>query len=253
MINYIESSQNKIIKQINGLKLKKERDKTGLFIAEGTRLVKDIGSAVKYIIISEDYKEDISEFDTVYCVSRALFDKISDTVNPQGILAVCEIKNYNIDNAFKKENPFLIILEDISDPGNMGTVIRTCDAGGVDGIILTKGCVDIYNPKVVRSTMGSLFHLPIYRNQSIDGVLKKCSQHNIITISAHLKGNYAPYDVDMTKGCAILIGNEARGLKNSTAEQTSTLVKIPMPGKAESMNAAVAAAILIYEGVRQRL
>lgn len=253
MINYIESNQNKIIKQINALKLKKERDKTGLFIAEGERLVKDIGSLVKYVVISQDYTEDISQFDKVYCVSKNLFNKISDTVNPQGIMAVCEIKDYDINEAFKKENPFLIVLEDITDPGNMGTIIRTCDAGGVDGIILSKGCVDIYNPKVVRSTMGSLFHLPIYRNQSIENILDKCKESNIITISAHLKGTTTPYNVDLTKGCAILIGNEARGLKDSTAEQTNTLVKIPMPGKAESMNAAIAAGILIYEGVRQRL
>lgn len=253
MINYIESSQNKIIKQINALKMKKERDKTGLFIAEGTRLVNDIGSLVKYVVISEDYTEDISQFDKVYSISRNLFNKISDTVNPQGIIAVCEIKDYNIEDAFKCDNPFLVVLEDIADPGNMGTVIRTCDAGGVDGIILTKGCVDIYNPKVVRSTMGSLFHLPIYRNQNIDDIIEGCKINNINTVSAHLKGTALPYDVDMTKGCAILIGNEARGLQDSTAEKTDLLVKIPMKGQAESMNAAIAAAILIYEGVRQRL
>lgn len=252
MIKYIESIHNNIIKQTNALKQKKERDRTGLFIAEGERLVRDMSDMVKYVIVSRDFKEDISMYPVVYSVEGSIFSGISDTKNPQGIMAVCQKKEYDIEELFRKKDPFIVILEDTADPGNMGTIIRTCDAAAVDGVILSRGCVDIYNPKTVRSTMGSLAHIPVYTDEDIDIVLKKCVEHNILTVSAHLKGTDLPYNTDMTKGCAVIIGNEARGIKDSTAAMTQKLVRIPMPGKAESINAAAAASILVYEGVRQR-
>lgn len=251
---YIDSLQNKIIKEINSLKNKKDRDKKGLFVLEGERLIGEIPKEcnIKYIAAAESYKlkDDIN---ISYRINDKLFSRISDTVNPQGILAVCEIMKRDCENINYENDPFFVLLENITDPGNMGTIIRTADAAGADGIFVTKGCVDIYNPKVIRATMGSVFHLPIYRNVNGLNIVEKLNYNNIITIGAHLKGKDTPYNINMKKGCAVIIGNEANGLSDEISMKASNLVKIPMPGKAESMNAGVAAGILIYEAVRQRL
>ena len=250
----IESNQNKIIKEVNSLKAKKERDKTGLFILEGKRLVDEIPNSweIKYLLKAESYSEDIN-FENVYTVKDSLFEKISETVNPQGILAVCHIKEFNVTNVDYSNSPFFVVLENVTDPGNMGTLIRTADAAGADGIFLSKGCVDIYNPKVIRATMGSIFHLPIYRNLNLMDLMEDFKNNNVKTLAANLKGTSTPYKVDMTTACAVIIGNEANGLSDEISEMASDLVKIPMPGKAESMNAGIAGGILIYEAVRQRI
>ena len=250
----IESNQNKIIKEVNALKAKKERDKTGLFILEGKRLVEEIPNSweIKYLLKAESYSEDIN-FESVYTVKDSLFEKISETVNPQGILAVCHIKEFDVTNVDYSNSPFFVVLENVTDPGNMGTLIRTADAAGADGIFLSKGCVDIYNPKVIRATMGSIFHLPIYRNLNLMYLMEDFKNNNVKTLAAHLKGTSTPYKVDMTTACAVIIGNEANGLSDEISEMASDLVKIPMPGKAESMNAGIAGGILIYEAVRQRI
>ena len=255
MVNIIiESNQNKIIKEVNSLKAKKERDKTGLFILEGKRLVDEIPNSweIKYLLKAESYSEDIN-FEKVYTVKDSLFEKISETVNPQGILAVCHIKEFDVTNVDYSNSPFFVVLENVTDPGNMGTLIRTADAAGADGIFLSKGCVDIYNPKVIRATMGSIFHLPIYRNLNLMDLMEDFKNNNVKTLAAHLKGTSTPYKVDMTTACAVIIGNEANGLSDEISEMASDLVKIPMPGKAESMNAGIAGGILIYEAVRQRI
>lgn len=250
----IESNQNKIIKEVNSLKAKKERDKTGLFILEGKRLVEEIPNSweIKYLLKAESYSDEIN-FENVYTVKDSLFEKISETVNPQGILAVCHIKEFDVTNVDYSNSPFFVVLENVTDPGNMGTLIRTADAAGADGIFLSKGCVDIYNPKVIRATMGSIFHLPIYRNLNLMNLMEDFKNNNVKTLAAHLKGTSTPYKVDMTTACAVIIGNEANGLSDEISEMASDLVKIPMPGKAESMNAGIAGGILIYEAVRQRI
>lgn len=252
---FIDSIHNKVIKEINALKNKKDRDKRGLFVLEGERLISEIPKSdmIKYIVAEENYKGKIPDCSYVYRVSGNMFEKISDTVNPQGILAVCHILEEDTENVVYGEDQFYVILENVTDPGNMGTIIRTADAAGVDGIFLTKGCVDIYNPKVIRATMGSIFHLPIYRNADGIKLVKNMNKMGINTLAAHLKGDRVPYDVDMTKGCAVIIGNEAKGLSDDLRDVAESLVKIPMPGKAESMNAGVAAGVLIYEAVRQRI
>lgn len=242
---YIQSDKNKIIKEINSLKARKNRERLRLFVLEGERLVQEAGDSLRYVVVSEGYKGNI-KYD--YIVSHSLFRKISDTVNPQGVLAVCSIKENKFENNVK--DPLYILLENIQDPGNMGTIIRTADAAGADGVFLSKGCVDVYNPKVVRSAMGSIFHLPVYTDVDLCRLL---SEINVVSIAAHLKGAKTPYDINMQTGAAIIIGNEGNGISSELAQRADHLVKIPMPGKAESMNAGIAAAIMIYEALRQRL
>lgn len=254
-MKYLESLRNKTIKDTIALSTKKERDKTGLFVLEGERLVSEIDDpdSIEYIIVSESYDGEIPNTKNAYLVSDELFAHLSDTVHPQGILAVCHKLKYNIDTAFLSQNPLFVILENLQDPGNLGTIIRTADAAGADAVFLSKGTVDLYNPKVVRSTMGSLFHLPIYTGIDVAEIIYECKKHNIYTLAAHLAGVGTPYAAKLYAPSAILIGNEASGLTPETATMADELVRIPMPGKAESMNASVAAAILIYEAVRQRL
>lgn len=252
---HIDSAQNKIIKEIRSLKNKKDRDKKGLFLLEGERLVSEIPSAenIAYLAVSESYKGNTDFCDNVYVLNDKLFMSAADTVNPQGIMAVCRIKDSVPVLSDNDGAPLYIILENITDPGNMGTLIRTADAAGADAVFLSAGCVDIYNPKVVRSTMGSLFHLPIYRNTDVLNLVCELNSREIMTVASHLKGFMTPYSVDMTGGLAILIGNEANGLSDELSDEAECLVKIPMPGNAESMNAGIAGGILIYEAVRQRL
>ncbi len=242
---YIQSDKNKIIKEINSLKLRKNRNKLKLFVLEGERLIKEAENNIAYVVSAESYRGDIK---SDYIVSDSLFNKVCDTVNPQGVIAVCHITEHKFNNNDK--NPLYILLENIQDPGNMGTIIRTADAAGADGVFLSKGCVDIYNPKVVRATMGSVFHLPIYTDVDL---IKLLSEINVTSVAAHLYGVKTPYDVNMKNGVAIIIGNEGNGISDKLSEKACNLVKIPMYGKAESMNAGVAAAIMIYEALRQRM
>jgi len=259
----ITSVQNKYIKQINLLKTKKERDKTKLFVVEGEKLIEEIPLdwETEYIVLSTSYFSSINNkkpFDKfpkskIFTITDELFKKISDTVTPQGILAVCRQKAFNQESLFKKETPLFLLLEKVCDPGNMGTLIRTSDAAGIDGVFLSKGCVDLYNSKVIRATMGSVFHLPIIENCDFDSLTDLLKKNNINIFAAHLKGSKLPYETDLTKSCGILIGNEANGLSPDISKKATTLVKIPMPGKAESINASIAGSIFIYEAVRQRI
>ncbi len=241
----IESSRNKIIKEIVSLKQKKYREQKKLFIVEGERLLSEADPL--YVLIREGYDGDTERFSNVYTAPAGVFDKAADTISPQGIIGVCKIPETYL-SALPKE-PFVVILDRVSDPGNLGTVIRTADAAGADAVVLSEGCADPYNPKTIRSTMGSIFHLPVYRNINIAEFLKNS---NIKTFAAHLKGKKSCFKTDMTGGTGIIIGNEANGICDDIAALATELVKIPMPGKAESLNASAAAAIMIYEAVRQR-
>ncbi|MBR1736429.1 MAG: RNA methyltransferase [Firmicutes bacterium] len=256
----IESSSNKIYKQINALKTKKERDKSNLFILEGVRLISEIPKSynISYYALSQSFldKNDTSSLldnAPAYILSDKLFSKLSETVTPQGIFAAVQKKEYSLNDAIKSTFPFLVILENISDPGNLGTIIRTADAAGADAVLLSKGCVDLYNPKVIRSTMGSVFHLPVVTDLDLTEAIDFLHKNNVSVYAAHLKAKNYPYSYDFTKSTAILIGNEANGLTDNITSLSDNAVKLPMIGSAESMNASVACSILLYEVVRQRL
>jgi TrmH family RNA methyltransferase len=251
----ITSNQNRIYKQLKALNMKKERDKQQLYVLEGERLIGEIPSRehIKYIVTSESYEGNVPEADEQYCFKDSLFAQLSSTVNSQGIIAVCKMRLSEFNKAAIPDKPLYVILEEVTDPGNMGTIIRTADAAGADGIFLSKGCVDIYNPKVLRAAMGSFFHLPVYKGVDLGELLPLLKENKVVSFGAHLKGKLSPYELNLKDGCAIIIGNEANGMSQELSARSDYLVRIPMPGKAESMNAAVASAILIYEAVRQRL
>lgn len=251
----ITSSSNAVFKNLMKLKDKKNRDKQGVFVAEGFRFVNEIPKdvLVEEYVVSENFSDTdcLKEGIRVLRLADNLFKQLSDTDSPQGVMAVCKKLKFDED-VLSDKNGLYIIAEEINDPGNLGTIIRTADACGAKAVFLSKGSVDLYNSKVLRSTMGSLFHLPIITDVVIAEVVSKMKERGISVYAAHLKGEKYPQEMDFEKGSAFVFGNEARGLKDETASLCDEYVKIPMPGRAESLNLSVAAAMLMYETVRQR-
>ena len=184
-------------------------------------------------------------------VTEEQMKKLTDTVTPQGILCVVRQPSYTVEDIINHPGHRLImILEDIQDPGNLGTIFRTAEGAGASGIIMTKGCADLFNPKVVRSTMGSIYRVPFFVTDDIEQTISLVKNAQIEVFAAHLKGEHF-YDEIEYKDAAFLIGNEGRGLKDSTASLADTYIKIPMSGELESLNASMAAGILMYEHNRQ--
>lgn len=255
----IESTQNKLIKQIAALSGKKGRDEQNAFVVEGEKLIREISSGwkIRHLVVTEAYMAEHGAWKyasnpDITVVTEHVFQKLSDTVTPQGILAVCEKKSYAIHTALD-DGDFFLMAERLTDPGNAGAMARTAEAAGAAGFFLSKGSVDIYNQKVIRSAAGSLFRLPVYENVCLASMIRLLKQKGFTVMAAHLKGDRYPYALDLKKPCCILIGNEANGLTEETAALADVRIKIPMPGQAESLNASVAGGILLYEVVRQRI
>ncbi len=187
-------------------------------------------------------------------VSDSVFQHLSDTRTPQGILAVVQQLHYEIDDLFGNQGKpsLVIVLENVQDPGNLGTIIRTAEAAGVTGILMSSGCADIYNPKVTRSTMGSIFRVPFVYTQDLHASLEHLKIKGVQLFAAHLKGSTGLYDQSYTGPSAFLIGNESKGLTAETVALADQAVRIDMSGEVESLNAAIASAIMMFEARRQR-
>lgn len=186
-------------------------------------------------------------------ISDKVFKNLSDTVNPQGVLAIVRQPRYELEDMLKKSNGLLIFLENLQDPGNLGTILRTAEAAGCTGIIADKNTVDLFNPKVVRSTMGAAFRMPFISVDSLEDTVSMAKNAGFTFYAAHLGGEKSCYEFDYTEPTAFLIGNEGNGLTDEAAELADEKILIPMDGQAESLNAAMATGILIYEAKRQRL
>ena len=255
----ITAASNQRVKNLISLiqksKARKEQD---VFITEGIKMFQEADETkIKEVYVSESfYKKGVEREKIERCnfeiLSDDLFKKVSDTQTPQGILCVMEQYHYDLEDLFQKEQPLFLILEDIQDPGNLGTMVRTAEGAGVDGIIMTKGTVDIYNPKTIRSTMGSVYRMPFIYTDNLLEVMKELQKRNVKLYAAHLRGENYYHQLDFKGGTAFLIGNEGNGLKDETADAADVYLKIPMEGKVESLNAAVASVILMYEAARQR-
>lgn len=247
MIKDITSIENKIYKQTKKLLTRSERNKTKLFIAEGQRIVQDAVQAgvVEYIFVSCDYKETEYEL-PVYRVNEKMFSALSDTETTQGILAVCKMTDYNLEDV---SGDTLLVCDGVSDPGNLGTLIRTAECSGVGGIVLLKGTVDPYSPKVVRSTMGSIFRMPVYFAQGQD-----IAEHlgDYVLVATVLDGSEDLYNITFPQKTAVVVGNEAHGISKEVVDMAQIRTLIPMCGNSESLNASVAGSIVMYEIFRQK-
>ena len=248
----IVSKDNSQIKHIKQLKQKKYRDEYKEYIVEGIKIVeeaieeKEKENIILIVICQELLKKQINTYDyKVEFVNKNIFEMISDTITPQGILAVVKEKE-----AIKISSNVLFALDDIQDPGNMGTIIRTLDAAGIEDLIISKESADIYNPKVTRSTMGAIYRLNVVRTDLLSK-LKELQRDGYKIVVTSLATNKNHYDINFDEKTIIVIGNEAKGVSQEIMEIADVKVKIPMLGKSESLNAAMATGILAYEYVRK--
>ncbi|MDO4266899.1 MAG: RNA methyltransferase [Eubacteriales bacterium] len=259
----ITSTANKQIKYVNALvKKAKFRREEDLFVAEGLRMCQEIpGEQLRALYISESFSKNpacrgiAEKASSVETVSDEVFRTFSDTQTPQGILALVRQQHYSLQQvtaAEDGEQPLLMILERLQDPGNLGTILRAGEGAGVTGILMDSATADIYSPKVIRSTMGSVLRMPFFYAEDLCGTLKILKKQGISLYAAHLDGTNS-YDRETYLGASgFLIGNEGNGLSEEAAALADRLVRIPMKGKVESLNAAVAASVLMFEAARQR-
>lgn len=253
----ITSRQNERIREVKRLQQRKFRDELGLFYVEGVRLVEE-GLAtplVEQLLFSDrllsaprgvDLVERARELNiSVLECTDGVLDELTDTVNSQGVVAVLRKPTWE-----KVPQGLLVVADEIQDPGNMGTLVRTAVGAGVEGILIVQGSVDLYNPKVLRSSMGAIFHLPhwfLTRTQ----VLAILQQNGSALVVADLVEAKDYSTVAYPQNVAVVIGNEARGVDPQFRENASVRVQIPLMGPVESLNASVAAGVLLYEILRQ--
>lgn len=254
MIKELFGKDNKTLKFIRSLKDKKGRKAGGCFLLEGERAVYDSlrinKESIKYIVVSENYRKDkeevldkISETVECLCVPDRIFSSLSATESPSGIIAAAIIPENNISDFSYVGD--VLILDSVSDPGNMGTIIRTAEAMGFFNIFLFGNCVDIYSPKVVRSTMGSIIRTHFYKTDS-EGLEKLKKEGYTLFSTALTESSISPDDAEYTEKNGVIIGNEANGISDKALNLSDKFIKIPMEGEIESLNAAVAAAVVMY-------
>lgn len=254
----ITSTENRQVKHILQLQKKaRERKKEGLFVIEGIRMFRETPHALlAAVYASESFaqKAENRTFLEKYdyeILSDAVFAAVSDTQTPQGILALVKMPAYTLPQLLG-ETPHLLILESVQDPGNLGTMLRTGEGAGVTGVVMNRTTVDLFNPKTIRSTMGSIYRVPFVIADDLRETLGALRGQGISLYAAHLKGQETYDAFDYTAPCGFLIGNEGNGLSDETAACADHYVRIPMAGQVESLNAAVSAALLTYECSRQR-
>lgn len=252
----IESKNNSLFKDLKKLKEKKYRMQTASYLIEGLRFVDEAFKSdveIKYLIFTDEFKEKHSEFlegkekINQIILSNNLLKELSFTGTPQGVMAVVSMKNRDLS-----DGDIVILVDKVQDPGNMGTIIRTAHAVGAAGIITTKGTVDIYNDKTLRSTMGSIFYIPIIEDSNLEKTLKlKEDGFRLVVSSLQGKNNF--FEEDLKGKVIIAVGNEGNGISEEVYDISDVKVKIPMPGNAESLNVAVATSVMLYEKIRQNL
>ena len=252
----IESLANPLIKQIKKLKEKKNRKETGRYLIEGVNLCLEFlnhtPEDAEMVISTPENAKLVPENIKITLVSEKVFLAISETKTPQGLMAVGRISEKSI--CFD-EMKLIVYLDDVSDPGNVGTIIRTADAFGADAVVLSPNSADIYNSKTVRATMGSMFHIPVVYEKNYLEILSECKKKDFYIVTGSLDAEKQPSQLDFkdkNKQHIICLGNEAHGVSLKLQELGVTKIRIPMIGKAESLNVAVASAVLLYENVRQR-
>jgi len=257
MNEIIRSSSNKIIKYIKSLHMKKFRDEYDVFLIEGEKLLQEAlayKASISMVLISQSFSEneDYNELASalkkdnipLYYAEDRIFKEAGETDTPQGIIAVVEKAEFELGSILSRDELCMVLLHEVRDPGNAGTIIRTADACGIDAVLLSKGSVDLYNGK---TTMGSLFHIPVIQNLDTSEAVLKLKDGNVTVIGADPHSSESCIDLPDYKRSAIIIGNESKGIGDEVAALLDINVKIPMPGHAESLNAGVAASILMYE------
>ena len=258
----ITSKDNELIKHIKKLKDKKYRDESNEYVVEGVKLVEEAvkeNAKIKQIIVCEDTTRtyeipthimlEIAKYECI-SVSDKIFNIITQVTNPQGIMAIIEKNAQNAKIDYTQD--IIVVLDDVQDPGNLGTILRTVDSIGLNQIIVSKGTADAFNSKVVRSTMGAIFRIKIIEVENLAQAIKEMRKHHFKLMVTSLQTKNSIYDIDFNKKI-IVIGNEANGVSKEIQDMADEKAKIPMLGRTESLNASVAAGVVMYEYVRQKL
>lgn len=258
MVEVINSIKNNKIKYLRKLYSNRQRKKEGKYILEGLRLIKSavkMTAEINRIFLTPEFAGDkeINFIDTlpagkISYISKNLMEELADTVNPQGIIAIVDEPEYEYRKFFK-DNKYTLVLDRIQDPGNMGTLIRTAAAAGFSGLIALKGCVDIYNLKVIRATAGAIFSLPIINKMEFMDLkeFKEDKEDDIRLISADPGGSSYYHKVDYKAPLLLVIGNEANGIRKEILTLSDFIVRIPVSRDIDSLNAAVAGSLIMYK------
>ncbi|MBS1484061.1 MAG: RNA methyltransferase [Clostridium sp.] len=262
----INSTSNKQVKRVVNLRTRaKARREEGVYVVEGLRMCRELPPGdVDSMFVTEGFaanrenKTWLSAY-SYETVTDIVMGVMADTQTPQGVLAVARQKKYTLDDILKGlgsagsgKRLAIMILETLQDPGNLGTIIRASEGAGITGIVMNRETADIYNPKVIRSTMGSIYRMPFVYVDDLKAACGRMKGQGVRLFAAHLKGMNNYDQEDYTDSVGFLIGNEAGGLKAETADLADCYIKIPMAGEVESLNAAVAASVLMFEVARQR-
>lgn len=259
MSKMITSTSNPQVKHLLQLQKKsKARNEEGVFVVEGLRMFMEVPKErVKKVYVSESlYNKKKHELNwenfPMEILSDGVFRHVSETQTPQGILCIVKQQKFEMEDLLAVQKPHFMVLDNLQDPGNLGTIVRTAEGAGVDAIFLSKDCVDIYNPKTIRSTMGSIYRMPTIYIEDTVKLLELFKEKGVKSYAAHLDGKNSYDKENYRDGTAILIGNEGNGLRDDVSNKADIWVRIPMEGKVESLNAAVAASVLMFEVARQR-
>ena len=264
------TSNAKVKRLVNLRKKRKARDEEKVFLTEGLRMLQEAPKKeLLELYVTERFYKKEKKFVDEKCrksgrrfemLSDSVMEYVSDTQHPQG--ALCVVRQRNTDGpevilakqeaGTEERNPLILVLDNLQDPGNLGTIFRMGEAAGVTGIVMSRDCVDVYNPKVIRSTMGSVFRVPFLYTENLSGMIQEMKARGICTYAAHLEGSRIYDEPDYRKPSAFFIGNEGNGLSDEVAGLADCYLKIPMEGQVESLNAAIAAAVLAFEAGRQR-
>lgn len=256
MGKYIASKDNRIIKECSRLAQKKYRDKEGRYLIEGENLIREAVSnhvVIHDLLLREGSETEPYEKLDPYIIESRVFDAIAQTETSQGILAIVDKPGYTFSKLeeINTKSSNILVLDRLQDPGNIGTIIRTAEGAGYSAVIAIKGTADIYSPKVVRAAAGSVFRIPIVSvedGRELQELVRKLGKKLAVTC---LSNDRYYYDEELKEGIALVIGNEGGGCSQSLIDAADIKVMIPMMGKLESLNASVAAGILMYEAMRK--
>lgn len=264
----ITSTRNPRVKVLRSLRLQKYRQREGCFLIEGIRIVEEAlacGAPVETLVYAPDLLvseraqalvERVAPAQHL-CLSGDVFRTLSDRDDPQGIAAVVRIEERSLADIPPADDLLVIVAYQLRDPGNLGTIIRTADAAGATGVVIVEPSVDLYDPQTVRATMGSLFALPIVRLVG-EAALSRWHQDlraaglPLLVVASSAHGQQAHFEVDYGRPLTLLVGSERHGLPPPVREEADVLVRLPMTGRATSLNVAAATAALVYEVIRQR-
>ncbi len=257
MIKEINSKDNRILKECQRLSLKKYRDKENRYLIEGHNLICEAlsqGAQIDYLIFDEEKASRLPFDGDVYMVKHSLFERIAQTENSQGIVAVVQKKQWDFDELAERcqGDGNIVVLDRLQDPGNIGTIIRTAEGAGYAAVFALKGTADVFSPKTIRAAAGSVFRIPIIHvedNRELKALAGGLHKKLVVT-SLEADNNY--FDADLSKDIALVIGNEGNGVSEELLEMADVKIRIPMAGRLESLNASVAAGILMYEAKRHR-